>query len=76
MINDMLIEDVTLLFDQLYSDTDTIGEKDFFEFMKRANRDLTGHQRFVILTTTIQAIRGKIAYNEGENNVKKTNTEG
>ena len=57
MINDMNTEDVVLLFDQLYSDRDIIGEKDFFEFMKRANRDLTRHQRFVILTTTINAIR-------------------
>ena len=57
MINDMHTEDVVLLFDQLYSDRDIIGEKDFFEFMKRANRDLTRHQRFVILTTTINAIR-------------------
>ena len=58
MINDMEdIEDVVLLFDQLYSDTDKIGERDFFEFMKRANRDLTPHQRFVVLTTTINAVR-------------------
>ena len=57
MINDMNTEDVVFLFEQLYSDTDTIGEKDFFEFMKRANRDLTAHQRFVVLTTTINAIR-------------------
>ena len=57
MINDMLTEDVVLLYEQVFSKDDTIGEKDFFEFMKRANRDLTRHQRFVILTTTINAIR-------------------
>ena len=57
MINDMLTEDVVLLYEQVFSKDDTIGEKDFFEFMKRANRDLTAHQRFVILTTTINAIR-------------------
>ena len=57
MINDMHTEDVILLFEQLYTDEDVVGEKDFFEFMKRANRDLTAHQRFVILTTTINAIR-------------------
>ena len=37
---------------------DIIGEKDFFEFMKRANRDLTAHQRHVVLTITINALRG------------------
>ena len=60
MINDMHTEDMILLFDQLYpggETEDAIGEKDFFEFMKRANRDLTPHQRHVILTTTINAIR-------------------
>lgn len=58
MINEMHTEDVILLFDQLYPhEEDAIGEKDFFEFMKRANRDLTPHQRHVILTTTINAIR-------------------
>ena len=57
MINDMLTEDVVLLYEQVFSKDDTIGEKDFFEFMKRANRDLTTHQRHVILTITINAIR-------------------
>ena len=58
MINDMEnIKDVVLLFDQVFSKDDIIGEKDFFEFMKRANRDLTAHQRHVILTITINAIR-------------------
>tara|TARA_Y100000310_G_C20289251_1_gene626410 strand:- start:294 stop:479 length:186 start_codon:yes stop_codon:yes gene_type:complete len=58
MINDMEnIKDVILLFDQVLSNDDICGEKDFFEFMKRANRDLTPHQRHVILTITINAIR-------------------
>ena len=58
MINDMEdIKDVVLLFDQVFSDDDTIGERDFFEFMKRANRDLTANQRHMILTTTINAVR-------------------
>ena len=57
MINEMHTEDVILLFEQLYTDEDVVGEKDFFEFMKRANRDLTTHQRHVILTITINAIR-------------------
>jgi hypothetical protein len=54
------IEDVVLLFDQVWANEDTIGEKDFFEFIKRANRDLTSEQRFVILTITINALRGDI----------------
>ena len=59
MINDMEdVKDVVLLFDQVFSKDDIIGEKDFFEFMKRANRDLTPHQRFVVLTITINALRG------------------
>ena len=58
MINDMKdIKDVILLFDQVLANDDTCGEKDFFEFMKRANRDLTPHQRQAILTITIDAIR-------------------
>ena len=66
MINDMETKDFILLFDQLYNTegyskigeyNDWIGEKDFFEFMKRANRDLTPHQRLVVLTITINAIR-------------------
>ena len=65
MINDMHTEDVILLFEQLYPhDEDVVGEKDFFEFMKRANRDLTAHQRYRILNKTINMI-GK-----GESNDK------
>ena len=59
MINDMKdIKDVILLFDQVLANDDICGEKDFFEFMKRANRDLTPHQRQVVLTITINALRG------------------
>ena len=58
MINDMHTEDVILLFDQLYPHVeDVMGEKDFFEFMKRANRDLTPSQRYDILNKTINMIR-------------------
>ena len=57
MINDMETKDVVLLYDQVFSKDDVVGEKDFFEFMKRANRDLTPHQRHVILTITINGIR-------------------
>ena len=59
MINNMKnIKDVILLFDQVLANDDICGEKDFFEFMKRANRDLTPHQRQVVLTITINALRG------------------
>jgi len=58
MINEMHTEDVILLFDQLYPDKeDVIGERDFFEFMKRANRDLTPSQRHEVLNKTINMIR-------------------
>ena len=57
MINDMHTEDVILLFEQLFTDEDVVGEKDFFEFMKRANRDLTPSQRYDILNRTINMIR-------------------
>ena len=67
-LDNKLIEDVVLLYEQLYSNTDVVGEKDFFEFMKRANRDLTKNQRQVVLNLTIHLIK------EGEDNVKKTNT--
>ena len=59
MINDMEnIEDVVLLFDQVFGKDDIVGEKDFFEFMKRANRDLTAKQGYIILRITINALRG------------------
>ena len=64
MINDMHTEDVILLYEQLYTNEDVVGEKDFFEFMKRANRDLTAHQRYRILNKTINMIR------KGESNDK------
>ena len=66
MINDMETKDFTLLFEQLFNTegyskdgeyNDWIGEKDFFEFIKRANRDLTPHQRYVILNTAIKMIK-------------------
>ena len=57
MINEMKTNEVVAFFANVLSKDDTIGEKQFFEFMKRANRDLTAQQRFVILTITINAIR-------------------
>lgn len=57
MINKMKTEEVVAFFDNVLAKDETIGEKEFFEFMKRANRDLTPEQRFVVLTITINAIR-------------------
>ena len=59
MINDMETKDYVLLYNQLYGDenTFTVGEKDFFEFVKRANRDLTAKERYEILTETINKIK-------------------
>ena len=53
----METEEVVAFFDNVLAKDETIGEKEFFEFMKRANRDLTPEQRFVVLTITINAIR-------------------
>jgi hypothetical protein len=57
MINEMETKEVVAFFDNVLSKDDMIGEKEFFEFIKRANRDLTAQQRFVILTITINAMR-------------------
>ena len=61
MINDMQKDDVILLFEQMFNtegySQEYIGEKDFFEFIKRANRDLSPKQRHIILNTAIQMIR-------------------
>ena len=57
MINEMETDELIAMFDNVLSKADRIGEKEFFEFMKRANRDLTSEQRFVVLTITINAIR-------------------
>tara|TARA_R100001163_G_scaffold50725_1_gene38155 strand:- start:387 stop:602 length:216 start_codon:yes stop_codon:yes gene_type:complete len=68
-LDDMKIHDVVDIFERVWAHDDTMGEKDFFEFMKRANRDLTRHQRHVIVTITINAIRGGLI------DVKKNNSE-
>lgn len=57
MINEMETNEIVALFDNVLAKDDRIGEKEFFDFMKRANRDLTSEQRFIILTITINAIR-------------------
>ena len=53
----METNEIVALFDNVLAKDDRIGEKEFFDFMKRANRDLTSEQRFIILTITINAIR-------------------
>ena len=57
MIDKMEVNEIVALFDNVLAKDDRIGEKEFFDFMKRANRDLTSEQRFIILTITINAIR-------------------
>ncbi len=57
MINEMEVSEIVALFDNVLAKDNRIGEKEFFDFMKRANRDLTSEQRFTILTITINAIR-------------------
>ena len=57
MMNEMETNEIVALFDNVLAKDDRIGEKEFFDFMKRANRDLTSEQRFIILTITINAIR-------------------
>jgi hypothetical protein len=57
MIDEMEVNEIVALFDNVLAKDDRIGEKQFFDFMKIANRDLTSEQRFVILTITINAIR-------------------
>ena len=57
MINEIETNEIVALFDNVLAKDDRIGEKEFFDFMKRANRDLTSEQRFIILTITINAIR-------------------
>jgi len=38
---------------------DMIGEVEFFDLMKRANRDLNGHERWMIWTITRKILRGE-----------------
>jgi hypothetical protein len=59
MINDMKTKEFISTFEILYPEDQNldVGERDFFEFMKRANRDLTSEQRFKILNLTINTIK-------------------
>ena len=38
---------------------DVIGEVEFFDLMKRANRDLNGHERWIVWTITKRLLRGE-----------------
>jgi len=59
MIINMKTKEYVRFFEEMYpKDEDEVGEKEFFEFIKRANRDLTSHQRFRILNKTINMIKG------------------
>ena len=58
MVINMETEEYIMFFEEMYpKDEDKVGEREFFEFMKRANRDLTSHQRYRILNKTINMIR-------------------
>ena len=48
------------VYDALYKKDNMIGEKEFFEFMKRANRDLLGKQRYKVLELAVKYLRGDI----------------
>ena len=52
-------EDVVLLFEQLFYDTDVIGEKDYIRFVKRLNRDMTSEERLRVLTMIMMIITNK-----------------
>ena len=61
------IEDVVLLFDQLFLQDEAyaIGVKDFIRFVKRVNRDMTSEERFIILKLIMSIVsekRGKLMY--------------
>ena len=38
------------------SDIERIGEKDFYQFIKRANRDLSPQARYIIVRIAIEMI--------------------
>ena len=37
--------------------SEIVGEKEFFEFMKRANRDLNGSQRHTLMMYALDALK-------------------
>ena len=58
MLDRMKLDKVADVAETLYKDTQMIGEKEFFEFVKRANRDLVARQRYKVLELIIKYIRG------------------
>ena len=62
------------MFEQFY-DTEgysqkLMDEENFFNFMKRANRDLTSRQRWILVKIAVELIRGENIKNKGDNNDK------
>ena len=39
--------------------SEIIGEKEFFDLMKKANRDLNSHERWMIWVVTKRLLRGE-----------------
>lgn len=39
-----------------------VGEKEFFDFMKRANRDLTSHERAIVMEITVLMIKSPTTF--------------
>ena len=59
-ILEMRKQEVILLFENLWDiDNNEMGEKDFFEFIKRANRDLKRNQRFGLVKQAIAMMKGE-----------------
>jgi hypothetical protein len=58
----MKTKEYIIFFEQTYEtegfSQQIMGEKDFFEFIKRANRDLTARQRYRLMNKAINMIKG------------------
>ena len=67
-------EEFIAMFEQFYDSEgysqELMDEKNFFNFMKRANRDLTSGQRWIAVKIVVELIRGKEIKYEGDNNDK------
>ena len=53
-------EDLIGVFKELFLDDENInkiGEKAFFDFMKRANKDLNSYQRYILVLTAVEMIK-------------------
>ena len=55
-------EEFIAMFEQFYDtegySQELMDEKNFFNFMKRANRDLTSKQRWILVKIAVELIRG------------------